>query len=480
MKLLRTLSMVWLIAVICFVWGFLTVKHKVFPWKPANTIHKEIIQFIAGHDEEETSTSEKILNDLNLVPERQLTEEFPEAEYNRLASQQPNSRLYQGLTIDNLNQRRLAPIYYKSKAHDSNGYYFMFGPFDFDQHVHGALLLNNRAEVIHSWVFDETPVKKALLKVGEKFTAQGKAIPESRIFIEPENRFPHGVALYPDGSIIYNDGDPGNAMRKIDFCGNPVWHTLGKFNHAVQPDQSNNTVWTFENNSHLVSVHSSTGERVKSISWDAIRAANNDIGLDLRYLMLLGEWWKDPFHFNDVEPLPENLAHAYPMFKPGDLLISLRALNLVAVVDPDTLKIKWWRVGAVRRQHDPDWHESGKIIIFNNNMRVLRNPDPWESDRFSNIIAIDPNTYKTELRYDGRRDNFHSDKRGKHQVLANNNFLITSTQQGRVIEVTPAGEIVFEFINRYDSNRNLVVSEAQWIPENFFEFDIKNFEECSN
>lgn len=51
------------------------------------------------------------------------------------------------------------------------------------------------------------------------------------------------------------------------------------------------------------------------------------------------------------------------------------------------------------------------------------------------------------------------------------NILITSSGQGRVMVVTPGGETVFEFINRYSSEEVLLVSEAVWVPHDFSDFD---------
>lgn len=62
-----------------------------------------------------------------------------------------------------------------------------------------------------------------------------------------------------------------------------------------------------------------------------------------------GEVLDDVTHLNDVEPLGSAIADEYPLFDAGDLLISLRHLNLVFVFDPETLTVKWHASG---RNHE--------------------------------------------------------------------------------------------------------------------------------
>ncbi len=73
----------------------------------------------------------------------------------------------------------------------------------------------------------------------------------------------------------------------------------------------------------------------------------------------------DLLHSNDVEPLLPELAREFPMFRAGDLLVSLREINAVFVMDHDSLAIKWMFTGALR-QHDPDFFPDGTIVLFNN------------------------------------------------------------------------------------------------------------------
>jgi hypothetical protein len=290
----------------------------------------------------------------------------------------------------------------------------------------------------------------------------------------PQGRFPHGLAIFPDGSLVFNDGDPGNGMQKIDFCSNVFWVKLGEFNHVISKQESDSSIWTMDGDNILHRIDITSGESLRLIEVDEIMESNSNIDiLSIRRNYIDGKWFDDPWHFNDIEPLPVKYKNAFPGFNPGDLLLSMRSLNAVMVVDPNSKKIKWWRVGAFSRQHDPDWQQDGSITVYDNQMRdKYRVGQSFDEPKFSRIVSMNVNNYMTEVLYDGRSDNFYSNIRGKHQMLPNGNILITSSMQGRVLIVNRRGETVFEMLNKYDSNESLLISEAKWLPHDFFNFDI--------
>ena len=63
----------------------------------------------------------------------------------------------------------------------------------------------------------------------------------------------------------------------------------------------------------------------------SIRADDGEVGI--KYL-------KDAWHPNDVDVLGPELAEAFSMFDTGDILISLRNLNLLALLDANDVRGK--------------------------------------------------------------------------------------------------------------------------------------------
>jgi hypothetical protein len=56
----------------------------------------------------------------------------------------------------------------------------------------------------------------------------------------------------------------------------------------------------------------------------------------------------------------------YPELSAGDLLISMRNINTVAIMDQTTARIKWIASGLTLRQHAPRFLGQNKILVLDN------------------------------------------------------------------------------------------------------------------
>jgi hypothetical protein len=283
--------------------------------------------------------------------------------------------------------------------------------------------------------------------------------------LDPDGRKPlnvmlHGVHALRDGSLVVAF-DQGEAIARVDACGRPMWVRRGPFSHSIEPDDQGR-IWTWRDEV-MVRLDLATGSVTREIDLreDVIAAHDRYGEFAIRTTEDADElvYLDDPYHTNDVEPLRAGMAAAFPMFEAGDLLISLRELNLVAVVDPDDGSLKWIRHGPWHRQHDPDWQPDGTISVYDNRMGLGA----------SRILRIDPATDVVTVAYEGSDEHpFYSYRRGKHQVLPNGNLLVTESEAGRVFEAARDGSLVWERDLGWDATRNLIVTSADHLPADFF------------
>jgi len=143
----------------------------------------------------------------------------------------------------------------------------------------------------------------------------------------------------------------------------------------------------------------------------------------------------DVLHTNHVEVYDGKLAERSPLFRRGNLLLSMRSLNAIAILDGATSQVLWlWGPTNLSLQHHPTILDDGNILLFDNGTRM------------SQIVEVDPRTNAVTWRYAPEKD-FFSDIRGACQRLSNGNTLITLSQTGHALEVTSSGRTVWEFAN---------------------------------
>jgi hypothetical protein len=166
------------------------------------------------------------------------------------------------------------------------------------------------------------------------------------------------------------------------------------------------------------------------------------------------DWYKpgnrlnpDWTHTNTVNCLPENRLWdaGDSRFEPGNCLISMRSLDTVMIVSRRTGEITWRYAGEGRGglsgQHEPimiprDCPGAGNILIFDNGVEEAHHGA-------SVVLEIDPATNGVRWTYEA--DDFYSGYRSTVQRLPNGNTLINEADHKRMFEVTPAGEIVWEY-----------------------------------
>jgi hypothetical protein len=143
---------------------------------------------------------------------------------------------------------------------------------------------------------------------------------------------------------------------------------------------------------------------------------------------------KQDMHTNSVQVLKRQQAAHYPVFRPGQVLVSIRNLDAIAVVDPERREVVWAARGPWRRQHDARFLDNGRLMIFDNLGSTLG----------SRVLEYDPMTQALPWVYNGGdAAPFFTEYRGMCQRLPNGNTLVVSSKQGELREVTPDKEVVW-------------------------------------
>lgn len=144
----------------------------------------------------------------------------------------------------------------------------------------------------------------------------------------------------------------------------------------------------------------------------------------------------DILHTNTIEIMDRDIDS---FCKQGDLLISIRQLDIVGVVDVKKEQLVWsWGPGELSRQHHPTLLKNGNILIFDNGF----------CRKFSRIVEVNPLTGKIVWKYiSDPPKNFWSSSRGASQRLPNGNTLITESDKGHTFEITKEGKVIWEFYN---------------------------------
>lgn len=276
--------------------------------------------------------------------------------------------------------------------------------------------------------------------------------------------------LLPNGNLIYPTHDrseiaPGTAgLYEIDSDSNVIWHYRCRADHDFQVLPNNNLMINtitesmcpalgpeLKRHPYIIEI-----TRDKKLVWEW----RGEKHLEELRLLLSPESWEhlmerahgefafDWAHNNTLQIIPPNVtyekekASGYPIrFKPGNIFISYRSLDVIGVISRETSKIVWaWGPSVLDGQHKPHMLENGNILIFDNG--TLRG--------YSRVIEFNPLNELVEWEYRADpKEAFFSRAIFGAQRLPNGNTLICDGMNSRLFEITPEKEIVWEFINPY-------------------------------
>ena len=160
------------------------------------------------------------------------------------------------------------------------------------------------------------------------------------------------------------------------------------------------------------------------------------------------DWREEWTHANTVDELPD-----------GDVLVSFRNISTVLIIERATGNIRW-RLGpeVLAQQHYPNLLPNGNILVFDNGTHRANHPAT-----FSRVLEIDLATKDIVWSYQDRPIfTFFSPYESSAQRLPNGNTLICEGVFGRLFEVTPEGEVVWEYINPFFGEAGLL-GENNWL-----------------
>ena len=252
-----------------------------------------------------------------------------------------------------------------------------------------------------------------------------------------------------EGEGVEQIGGSSAALYELDWDGNVVWEYHNPMLH--------HDFYRLDNGNHLVllwrKLPQAVHERVQGghhheedpeLMWGDVVQEITPEGKPVR------EWrsWehldfdedvicplesrKEWTHLNSIDVTPR-----------GDWLLSFRLTSSVGLVDPESGSFRWkWGPEELSHQHHASMLDNGNVLILDNGCHRRRGPS------FSKVVEVDPDTDEVVWSYTAEvMLAFFSFMVSGAQRLPGGNTFITEGATGRMFEITPQGETVWEYVS---------------------------------
>lgn len=325
-------------------------------------------------------------------------------------------------------------------------------------------LLDAQGAILHTWhkrFYDVWPT-------------EGVQAPPSKSFYHFRE-----AHLYPNGDVValYHDLDSGNGVGlvRLDKESNLLWGLRGPVHNglAARGDKL-----------YVLRETPVTQEQAETLQYgkppettDELLVLSARDGKVKDVISLLEAFAGTPFeqllysHGNgkrkyinavSIQLLPEELAAEFPQFAPDCLLISFRNLHSIAVLDLLSGKIVWAMRSLWARQDTAVFGDEGTIWVFDN--RGYFDGGKKDRPRLVQVNVADHTLRGTWLPQVGVA--VGAQNSGDLRRLPGGNLLVSLTQFGKVQEITPKGEVVWEHV-RDEPVHSAVRVPPGYLPEGF-------------
>jgi hypothetical protein len=272
---------------------------------------------------------------------------------------------------------------------------------------------------------------------------------EHKEFIRRAHLFPNGdlLAIFEYIGII-----------KLDKDSNLLWSYLGQSHHDLDISRNGDIYTLGEKLLKLGDLKKTyPGNPYKRDILNDYIIILSSHGKEIRRISILDAFYRSRyasyldftekkgriFHANSICIIDKFVADQHSQFSEGDILVSLRNINTIVVIDAIKGTVKWILTGMWRRQHKAVFVKNGNILLLDNQGG---NSDSFFEFNQSRVLEINPDTREIVWQFVGENNyTFYTRWLGYNQRLPNGNTLITESDQGHILEISPDNSIVWEY-----------------------------------
>jgi hypothetical protein len=241
----------------------------------------------------------------------------------------------------------------------------------------------------------------------------------------------------------------------------------GAFHHSLEIDHTGN-IWAcgesaspaghpYFRDQLLVNI-SPSGKVIKAISITKILLASK-----LEYLiygMSRPEINVDPFHLNQISPIPADMG----LLKQGHLLVSCRNISTVFVVDPEVESVVWHKSGPWMNQHCVMPLGESMISVFDNHCYATGEEHWLMRDWESKVLVFDMvGNSVAEKSFSHSGKNLVRVLYGGRACNINKMYWMIEDSDRGVILIFERDVLVYKWVNRYPNGRVGPVSWCRYL-----------------